>query len=262
MPDQSIQAVLKGGLVNHSHIIETTNSTLEADLLLAGLATLIEDADDVDVREAVLWALKSPECRYVGDALQYFGHRFRWEWLRTEIQQRFDEATSRHDLRAMRGWEWVLEAFEDDWEDLDLYPSLEARAAADLVLVPRENARYFTGGTPVLVVGGASIHEALPVLIVSDGVASRCDGWTLLSRMTVCVVDGPGDLGCAIQTAVDPQDVHEADVHEAATWYDDVDAAGGAVLISLPDLPASFDWDWIFSAGFARGGTIRSAIGA
>ncbi|MFJ4654818.1 hypothetical protein ACIP5Y_26390 [Nocardia sp. NPDC088792] len=262
MPDRSIQAVLKDGLINHSHIIETTGSTLEADPLLAELATLIEDADDADVREAVLWALNSPECEHVGEALQYFGHVFRWEWLRTEIQQRFDEATSRHDLRAMRSREWVLEAFEDDWEDLELYPSLEARAAAHLVLVPRGNVRFFTGATPVLVVAGAPIHEALPVLTMSDGVASRCDGWTLRSLMTVCVVDGPGDLGCAIQTAIDPRDLHDADVHEAATWCDDVDAAGGALVISLPDLPASFDRDRIYSAGFARGGTIRNAIGA
>ncbi|MEC3957640.1 hypothetical protein VMT65_31720 [Nocardia sp. CDC153] len=113
MPDQSIQAVLKDGLINHGRIIETTLSTLEADPLLAELATLIEDADEADVREAVLWALNSPECAYVGQALQYFGHAFRWEWLRTEIQQRFDEATSRDDLRAMRCWEQILEAFEE-----------------------------------------------------------------------------------------------------------------------------------------------------
>ncbi|MFE3989922.1 hypothetical protein ACFXPR_36070 [Nocardia tengchongensis] len=129
-----------------------------------------------------------------------------------------------------------------------------ACATVDLVFVPRDSARFVAGETPVLVIGGAPIHAVLPTLAVSDGVVSACEGWTLLPQLTVCVVDGPGDVGCLIQAATGSQDVDEV-----ATWCDAVDAAGGAVVVSLPDLPVSLDWDAIFSAGFARGGSIRTA---
>ncbi|WP_326687950.1 MULTISPECIES: hypothetical protein [unclassified Streptomyces] len=122
------------------------------------------------------------------------------------------------------------------------------------MFLPRENVRFVSGSTPVLLLEGAPINEALPVLRVADGVMPACEGWQVDAKLTMSVVDGPGDAGCLVQGA---RSAEEAE--EMSAWCGAVEEAGGAVVISLGTLPEQLDWDHLFSSGQSRGGFMTSA---
>ncbi|MFF7634366.1 hypothetical protein ACFZB9_14615 [Kitasatospora sp. NPDC008050] len=46
--------------------------------------------------------------------------------MRKEVEDLLLDRAEGMDLRAMRAYESMLEAFDDHWEDRDLFPSLEA----------------------------------------------------------------------------------------------------------------------------------------
>lgn len=73
----------------------------------------------------MLQVLDSRELSASAEVLQYFAYRFRWGWLKSEVETRYLESSTRHDHKAARHYERVLEAFADDWEDRDLFPSLD-----------------------------------------------------------------------------------------------------------------------------------------
>ena len=125
--------------------------------------------------------------------------------------------------------------------------------AVTATLLPRENVRFLLGPTPLLLLGEAAIHRDLPALDAPGGVMPTCAGWQLMAGLTVCVVDGP-ETGCLIPTIGTPHDMEDA-----AAWCAKVEETGGAVVVSLPALPAEIDWDQVFTGGAARGGFVRSS---
>ena len=122
------------------------------------------------------------------------------------------------------------------------------------MFLPRENARYVLGPVPLLVIGDAPIHAPLPPLHAPEGRMPTCQGWQIMAKLTLCVVDGPGDAGCLIPTLTTPDQAEDM-----AEWCAAVAGAGGAVVVSVPQLPSELDWDELFTGGIARGGFVRSA---
>lgn len=64
----------------------------------------------------------------------------------------------------------------------------------------------------------------------------RPEQWGLVSRLTLCVVDGPGDAGY-----ITPRFGPDGDVAPAG-WDEAVDRAGGSLVVfgARPDAPAVF----------------------
>lgn len=122
-------------------------------------------------------------------------------------------------------------------------------------LLPRKNVRFLLGPIPVLVLAGAPIHGELPIFRagagLSDGMAAACAGWRILPRLTLCLVDGPGDAGCLI-----PGLLEAADLGALQAWCEAAESAGGAIVVSLDALPGRLDWDEIEASGTARGGFV------
>ncbi|MEU9488964.1 hypothetical protein AB0D83_35920 [Streptomyces decoyicus] len=117
---------LMAGFRTVSSILDETYSTLAADPLLADLAKLVSrDPQSSGVKLAILQVLDSRELSASAEVLQYFAHRFRWSWLQSEVESRRLESSTRRDQKAARHYERVLEAFADEWEDRDLFPSLD-----------------------------------------------------------------------------------------------------------------------------------------
>lgn len=54
----------------------------------------------------------------------------------------------------------------------------------------------FSAPTPLLLVSAAPIHDDLPVPHAPNCNMPTCSGWQVMARLTMCVVDGPGDAGC------------------------------------------------------------------
>lgn len=121
------------------------------------------------------------------------------------------------------------------------------------MLLPMENVRFVFGPTPLLLVSAAPIHDVLPVLHAPNGNMPTCSGWQVMARLTMCLVDGPGDAGCLIPTLAGPDSSEEM-----ADWCGAVASAGGAVVVSLETMPEQIDWNELFTAGLARGGFVRS----
>ncbi|WP_152617578.1 hypothetical protein [Phaeacidiphilus oryzae] len=108
-----------------SRVLDATNSTLSIDPMLAELARELEVAGELEkVKPAVLWVLRSSDCSAAVEIVQFLAFRFRWQWLKIGVEEALLDATERRDLRAARAFEVMLEAFSDDWEDIDLFPSL------------------------------------------------------------------------------------------------------------------------------------------
>jgi hypothetical protein len=78
--------------------------------------------------------------------------------------------------------------------------------------------------------------------------------WQIMAKLTLCVVDGPGDAGCLIPALSAPDQMEGM-----AAWCTAVEEAGGAVVVSLTELPAELDWDELFTGGRAHGGFVRAA---
>jgi hypothetical protein len=81
-----------------------------------------------------------------------------------------------------------------------------------------------------------------------------CQGWQIMAKLTMCVVDGPGDAGRLVPTLSPPDEAEDM-----AAWCAAVEEAGGAVVVSLVTLPAELDWDELFTGGRARGGFVQKA---
>ncbi|MFC7309220.1 hypothetical protein ACFQVC_34055 [Streptomyces monticola] len=124
--ESALYAYLVNGFRNVSDTLDEKYSTLRVDPLLAELAARVaSDPESDDVRQALLYALNSREVSGAGETVQYFGHRFKLNWLRAEVDKRYRDATAKVDLRRARYYELMLEAFSDGWEDRDFFPSLD-----------------------------------------------------------------------------------------------------------------------------------------
>ncbi|MFD4600689.1 hypothetical protein ACFWPQ_21985 [Streptomyces sp. NPDC058464] len=125
------------------------------------------------------------------------------------------------------------------------------------MLLDPENTLFVRGATPVLLLADAPVHDALPLLTVSDGALPLCEGWSIVPRLTLCVVDGPGDHGLIVPAVAAPV-VGGADDGTASggmgDWCADAEQAGGVVVLSLDHLPEALDWSALLSSGTARGG--------
>ena len=61
------------------------------------------------------------------------------------------------------------------------------------VLLNPENALFVRGTTPVLLLADVPVHDALPPLTSPDGTVPPCEGWSILPKLTRCVLAGPGE---------------------------------------------------------------------
>lgn len=125
------------------------------------------------------------------------------------------------------------------------------------MLLDPENTLFVRGATPVLLLADAPVHDALPPLAAPDGAVPLCEGWSIVPRLTLCVVDGPGDHGLVVPALAAPV-VGGAGGGTAASgmddWCTDAERAGGAVVLSLDRIPGTLDWSALLSPGTARGG--------
>ncbi|MET9953194.1 hypothetical protein ABZ135_16810 [Streptomyces sp. NPDC006339] len=127
-----------------------------------------------------------------------------------------------------------------------------------------ENTVFVRAATPVLVLTEAPIHDALPALPAlpelpapasasADGEVPVCEGWGIVPRLTLCVVDGPGDHGTMIPALAAPV-LGDGDL---ADWCEDAERAGGAIVVSLPTpLPPHLDLPALTRPGTSRGGFV------
>ncbi|MFJ7155040.1 hypothetical protein ACIQUQ_08865 [Streptomyces sp. NPDC101118] len=125
------------------------------------------------------------------------------------------------------------------------------------MLLEPENTLFVRGDTPLLLLSGAPVHDALPLLTASGGAVPRCEGWSVVAKVTMCVVDGPGEAGVIVPAFVAPV-VDTAGGGAApggmGDWCADVERAGGAVVLSLDELPEVLDQARLLGSGAARGG--------
>ncbi|MFF5974912.1 hypothetical protein ACFY7C_25730 [Streptomyces sp. NPDC012769] len=122
-----------------------------------------------------------------------------------------------------------------------------------------ENTVFVRAATPLLVLTEAPVHDALPPLapVSTGGEPPVCDGWGIVPRLTLCVVDGPGDHGTMIPALAAPV-LGEGDL---ADWCEDAERAGGAVVVSLPTplptpLPPLLDLPALTRPATTRGGFV------
>ncbi|MFI8850209.1 hypothetical protein [Streptomyces sp. 891-h] len=126
MPESALYEALVNGFREVSAILDQKHSTLAADPVLADLAARVESVpESEEVKIAILYALDSRELSGSAEVVQYFAHRFRWNWLRSELEKRHSGSLANVDHRLTRHYERMLEAFTQDWEDRDLFPSLD-----------------------------------------------------------------------------------------------------------------------------------------
>lgn len=137
-------------------------------------------------------------------------------------------------------------------------PDTQACESGPVLLDP-ENTLFVRGVTPVLLLADAPVHDALPLLTAPDGAVPLCEGWSIVPRLTLCVVDGPGDHGLVVPALAAPV-VGGADNGRASSgmgdWCADAEQAGGAVVLSLDHMPDALDWSALLSSGTARGGFV------
>lgn len=106
-----------------SDLLDAENSTLAIDPFLAELADKAEGSSRVVV-EVIERALRLNEFSAIREIAQYYAFRFRWRELEIQVEGLLLEARNSKDLRKARSLETILDAFSDDWEDVDLFPSL------------------------------------------------------------------------------------------------------------------------------------------
>ena len=126
----------------------------------------------------------------------------------------------------------------------------KGRKPAGPAFVPRERVRFVHGERPLLVIAAGADTEVLPALRLEGGLPARCEGWTLVAQLTVCVVDGPGDAGFLIQAAADLTEAEEQNA-----WLLLVEAAGGAVVAATQEL-GTRTLDEAAARSDARGGFV------
>ncbi|MFE9440695.1 hypothetical protein ACFYO2_17115 [Streptomyces sp. NPDC006602] len=129
------------------------------------------------------------------------------------------------------------------------------------MLLNPENTLFVRGTTPVLLLADAPVHDVLPPLTAPDGAIALCDGWGVVPKLTMCVVDGPGQHGLIIPAIAAPVldgGAVSGDGPEAmSAWCADAEQAGGAVVLSLEQLPEVLDWPHLLGSGTAHGGFVR-----
>jgi hypothetical protein len=88
----------------------------------------------------------------------------------------------------------------------------------------------------VLAVGARDLNAAnLPKLADADlGAPPVLSGWGVFPRLTMSVVDGPGDTGFLVASDLD-------DIESADKWVTDVESRGGALVVFLGDDEVSSD---------------------
>lgn len=75
------------------------------------------------------------------------------------------------------------------------------------------------------------IRQGQPVLSLAVDVPDGPEeGWTLLNRLTLCVVDGPGEAGYLFPRVGGPTGVPPGDLAPEG-WDDAVDGAGGSTVV-------------------------------
>jgi hypothetical protein len=122
----------KGRLREVDETLDRQYSTLDADPILAEVAGQVDaDGLEVEVRCAIEWAIRSVDFMSKAEVIQYFGYRFRWDWLRVDVEEMLAVKRRERDLRAIPYFESALEAFDDDWEDRDFFPSLLAEKSVE-----------------------------------------------------------------------------------------------------------------------------------
>ncbi|MDG9720607.1 hypothetical protein [Streptomyces sp. DH24] len=131
------------------------------------------------------------------------------------------------------------------------------------MLLNPENTLFVRNTSPVLLLADAPIHDALPVLNAPDGVAPGCEGWSIVPRLTLCVVDGPGEHGLVVPTLAAPvvnTSTGEATPGAMTDWCTDAERTGGALVLSVPRLPTTLDWHHLLTSGTANGGFMPALI--
>jgi hypothetical protein len=118
------------------------------------------------------------------------------------------------------------------------------------MLLPPESTLFVGGDVPALLLAGAPFHDVLPVVTATDGAVPRCDGWSIVPKVTLCVVDGPGQSGCVIPSLAAPV----SEPGDMFSWCAAADGAGGVVVLSLDELPDELDWNHLLTSGTSRGG--------
>lgn len=80
-----------------------------------------------------------------------------------------------------------------------------------------------------------SIEDGAPIITLHDVTVSAVDGWSILNRATLLVVDGPEDEGFLLQRMTNP------DVDVAPEGWDSAVASAGSVgvLVSGSRLAAT-----------------------
>ncbi len=129
------------------------------------------------------------------------------------------------------------------------------------MLLNPENTLFVRGTTPVLLLADAPVHDVLPPLTAPDGAIPLCDGWGIVPKLTMCVVDGPGEHGLIVPAiaapVLDEGAVSDDDPEAMSAWCTDAEQAGGAVVLSLERLPEVLDWTHLLGSGTAHGGFVR-----
>lgn len=97
------------------------------------------------------------------------------------------------------------------------------------MLLNPENTLFVRGGTPVLLLADAPVHDALPLLTASDGAVPLCEGWNIVPRLTLCVVDGPGDHGLVVPLSLRQWSAEPKSTRHRAAW---------AIGARMPSRPA------------------------
>ncbi|MEV7684152.1 hypothetical protein AB0O64_37315 [Streptomyces sp. NPDC088341] len=129
------------------------------------------------------------------------------------------------------------------------------------MLLNPEKALFIRGNAPVLLLADAPVHKVLPVLPAPGGAVPRCEGWSIVPRLTLCVVDGPGEAGLIVPALTAPVidgDGGSTEPGRMADWCADAEQAGGAIVLSVDQLPEVLDWTRLLSSGTARGGFVPS----
>ncbi len=121
-----------------------------------------------------------------------------------------------------------------------------------VMLVTRDNARFVEGSTPLLMIAGAPVHDALPKLERGSAAMPVLEGWSLHPSLTMCVVDGPGGRGCLVAGAFEPDTMDEM-----TTWIESAHRAGGAVVVSVASIPGDDLSDLTTDAPHSHGGFVR-----
>ncbi|MBN0044934.1 hypothetical protein JS756_12610 [Streptomyces actuosus] len=131
------------------------------------------------------------------------------------------------------------------------------------MLMDPENTLFVRGTRPVLLPAAAPIHDALPLPAAPDGTVTVCGGWSIVPRLTLCVVDDPADHGIVVPALAAPvlDPTQGADAPgEQADWCTDSERAGGALVLSVDRMPDVLDPTALLGSGTARGGFVRAVV--